>query len=76
MLLIPNLLTTHITDPTLLLLYISQHAIRSRLLWRLKIIKAERDGSKGSWSHGILQRYPYSHLRTVFRRLPIRMEKV
>jgi len=55
MLLILNLLTTRITAHTLLLLYIPQLAIRSGLLWRLKIIKAERLVSQCSRSHGILQ---------------------
>ena len=55
MLLILNLLTTRMTAHTLLLLYIQQSAICSGLLWRLKIIKAEREVSQFSRSNGILQ---------------------
>jgi len=45
MLLILNLLTSRITTHTLRLLYIPQLASGSGLLWRLKIIKAEREVS-------------------------------
>ena len=76
MLLILNLLTTRITAPTLLLLYIlPQLTIHSGLTWWLKIIIAEGEVLQCSRSHSILQSYPDRHELLAVRPLQIRIEK-